>query len=89
MALGAQRRQILSLVGWQGLWLVTAGLAIGLSVAFAVGQLIRDFLVGIGPADAITYPLVSTLLATVAAAACLIPARQAVRIDPIVALRNE
>jgi len=89
MALGAQRGQILTLVGRQGLWLVTAGLAIGLLVAFAVGQLIRDFLVGIGPADAPTYLVVSALLAAVAAAACLVPARRALRVDPILALRNE
>jgi putative ABC transport system permease protein len=89
MALGAQRGQILSLVGRQGLWLVTAGLAVGLLVAFAVGQLIRDFLVGIGPLDAPTYLVVSALLAVVAAAACLVPARRALRVDPIRALRNE
>jgi len=89
MALGAQRGQILTLVGRQGLWLVTAGLAIGLLLAFAVGQLIRDFLVGIGPADAPTYLVVSALLAAVAAAACLVPARRALRVDPILALRNE
>jgi putative ABC transport system permease protein len=89
MALGAQRGQILTLVGRQGLWLVTAGLAIGVLVAFAVGQLIRDFLVGIGPADAPTYLVVSALLAAVAAAACMVPARSALRVDPILALRNE
>jgi len=89
MALGAQRGQILNLVGRQGLWLVTAGLAIGLLVAFAVGQLIRDFLVGIGPVDAPTYLVVSAMLAAVAATACLVPARRALRVDPIRALRNE
>ena len=89
MALGAQHGQILSLVGRQGLWLVTAGLAIGLLVAFAVGQLIRDFLVGIGPVDAPTYLVVSAMLAAVAATACLVPARRALHVDPIRALRNE
>jgi len=89
MALGAQRGQILNLVGRQGLWLVTAGLAIGLLVAFAVGQLIRDFLVGIGPVDAPTYLVVSAMLAAVAATACLVPARRALHVDPIRALRNE
>jgi putative ABC transport system permease protein len=88
IALGAQRSQILSLVGRQGLWLVTAGLGIGLLLAFAVGQLIQDFLIGIGPMDAITYAGVSALLAIVAMAACLIPARRAVQTDPMLALRE-
>jgi putative ABC transport system permease protein len=89
MALGAQRRQILRLVGRQGLWVVAAGLGIGMLLAFAVGELIQDFLVGIGPADAITYTTISLLLAAVAMVACLVPARRAVHVDPIVALRNE
>jgi len=89
MALGAQRGQILGLIGRQGMFVVAAGIATGLVLAFAVGQLIQDFLVGIGPADALTYLLVSALLAAVAAAACLIPARRAVHVDPIAALRKE
>jgi predicted permease len=89
MALGAQRAQILSLIGRQGILVVAAGIVIGLLLAFAVGQLIRDFLVGIGPADATTYLLVSALLAAVAAAACLLPARRAVNVDPNTALRSE
>jgi predicted permease len=89
MALGAQRAQILSLIGRQGILVVAAGIVIGLLLAFAVGQLIRDFLVGIGPADAPTYLLVSALLAAVAAAACLLPARRAVNVDPNTALRSE
>ena len=89
MALGAQRGQILRLIGRQGILLVSAGIVIGLLLAFVVGQLVRDFLVGIGPADAPTYLLVSALLAAVAATACLIPARRAVNVDPIAALRSE
>jgi predicted permease len=89
MALGAQRAQILSLIGRQGILVVAAGIVIGLLLAFAVGQLIQDFLVGIGPADAPTYLLVSALLAAVAAAACLLPARRAVNVDPNTALRSE
>src|SRR5262249_30955909 len=87
MALGAQPGQILGLIGRQGIFVVSAGIVIGLLFAFAVAQLIRDFLVGIGPADALTYVLVSALLAAVAAAACLIPARRAVHVDPMAALR--
>ena len=89
MALGAQRGQILSLIGRQGLWVVAAGLGIGMLLAFGVGELIQDFLVGIGPADAITYTTISILLAAVAMVACLVPARRAVQVDPMLALRNE
>jgi ABC-type antimicrobial peptide transport system permease subunit len=89
MALDAQRRQILRLVGRQGLWVVAAGLGIGMLLAFAVGELIQDFLIGIGPADAVTYTTISILLAAVAMVACLVPARRAVQVDPMVALRNE
>jgi ABC-type lipoprotein release transport system permease subunit len=62
MALGAQRAQIPRLVGRQGLRVIAAGLLIGLLVAFAVGQLIQDFLVGIGPMDAVTYITISMML---------------------------
>ncbi|HEY7405309.1 MAG TPA: ABC transporter permease [Candidatus Angelobacter sp.] len=89
MALGAQRGQILGLIGRQGIFVVSAGIIIGVLIAFAVGQLIRDFLVGIGPADSVTYLLVSTLLAAVAAVACLVPARRAIKVDPNAALRSE
>jgi putative ABC transport system permease protein len=89
MALGAQRGQILSLVGRQGLLVVIAGLGIGLPLAFGIGMLIRDFLIGIGAADPITYTFVSLLLAAVAMAACFIPAQRATRVDPTLALRNE
>jgi hypothetical protein len=81
MALGAQRRQILRLVGRQGLWVVTAGLGIGMLLAFGVGELIQDFLVGIGPADTITYTTISLMLAAVAhgSLSCACPARRASR----------
>ena len=89
MALGAQRGQILTLVGRQGFLVVTAGLLAGMLLAFAVGQVVQEFLVGVGPADPLTYGVISLLLAAVAMAACFIPARRAVRVNPIAALRNE
>ena len=52
-------------------------------LAFAVGQLIQDFLVGVGPLDAVTYTVVSLLFAAVAMAACFVPARRAVQVDPM------
>jgi ABC-type antimicrobial peptide transport system permease subunit len=89
MALGAQRKEILALVGKQSLVVVAAGLLIGGLVAFGVGQIVQDFLVGVSPADPITYLGVAALLAVVAMAACFVPARRAVHVDPITALRTE
>jgi putative ABC transport system permease protein len=89
MALGAQRGQILSLIGRQGILVILSGIVVGLLLAFAVGQLIQDFLVGVGAADAVTYITISALLAAVALAACFVPVRRAVRVDPMVALRAE
>ncbi|HWF02952.1 MAG TPA: TMEM175 family protein [Candidatus Angelobacter sp.] len=89
MALGAQRSQVLALVGRQGILVVIAGLVIGLLPAFAISQLIQDFLIGISPTDAITYTAIPILLAVVAMAACFIPARRATQVDPMLALRNE
>ena len=89
MALGAQRKGILAMVAKQTLTVVIAGLAIGALLAFGVGQIVRDFLVGVNPGDPITYFGVATLLAITSMAACFVPARRAVNVDPTVALRNE
>lgn len=89
MALGAQRKGILTMVAKQTLTVVIAGLVIGALLAFGVGQIVREFLVGVSPADPITYFGVAALLAITSISACFIPARRAVNVDPIVALRNE
>ena len=89
MALGAQRGRILRTVGMQGLWVVAVGLAVGLLLAAGVSQLVKDFVVGISPMDALTYLCVSLLLAAAAIAACYVPARRATLVNPTVALRNE
>jgi len=89
MALGAQRKEILALVGKQSLVVVAAGLLAGVLLAFAVGQMVQDFLVGVSPADPVTYLAVAALLAVVAMAACFVPARRAIQVDPTVALRIE
>ena len=89
MALGAQRRQILRTVGLQGLWVVSAGLSLGLLIAAGISQLVRDFVIGISALDGVTYVGVSLLLAAAAMAACYVPARRATQVDPMLALRNE
>jgi ABC-type antimicrobial peptide transport system permease subunit len=87
--LGAQRRDILRMIGRQGAVIVASGLAIGLLAALAAGRLVSDFLVGIAPSDPITYAGVSFLLATIACLATYVPTRRATKIDPMVALRYE
>ena len=89
IALGAQRQTILWMISRQGLLIVGVGLAIGLALALSVGTLVRNFLVGVGATDPLTYVTVSLLLSFVALSAGYLPARRAMRVDPIVALRYE
>ncbi len=92
MALGAEKRNIFRLVIGQGVRLALAGLAMGAAAALVVIRLLWSFshlLYGVGASDPITFITVSVVLTGVAALACYIPARQATRVDPMVALRHE
>jgi len=89
VAFGAQRGDILWMVSRQGVTTIAIGLAFGLLAAMGVGRLVGNFLVGVGPTDAWTYATVSLLLSFVALLACFVPARRAMRVDPMVALRHE
>jgi len=89
MAMGARRADVLWLVLRQGMRLTTLGLAVGLAGALALTRVLRSHLYEIGPTDATTFVSVSLLLALVALLACLIPARRATKVDPVVALRQE
>ena len=89
IALGAQKRDILGMIGRQGAVIVASGLTVGILAALAVGRLVSDFLVGVTPSDPTTYVGVSILLATVACLATYIPTRRATKVDPMVALRYE
>ena len=89
IALGAQKSSILWMISRQGLAIVTIGLGIGFAIALAVGKLLAEFLVGVSSTDPLTYVVVSTVLAVVALAACWIPARRAMKVDPMTALRYE
>ena len=87
IALGAQTRDIAELVLKEGMKPVFAGVVVGLLAALLVARLITSLLFGVAPIDPATYALAATILLIVAAAACWIPARSAVRIDPIATLR--
>ncbi|MHB1936135.1 MAG: ABC transporter permease [Acidobacteriaceae bacterium] len=88
IALGAQRSDILRMVYRQGLRIVGIGLAVGLAASFAAAHLMRSFIV-VSATDPATYLGVSAILVTIALLACYIPARRAMGVDPMQALRNE
>ena len=89
MALGAQRGAMLAMVLRQSLAVVAIGLAIGLLAAFAATRLLASLLYGVGANDLFTYGAVVLLLGAAALLASYIPARRAMRVDPMVALRYE
>jgi len=89
IALGAQRANIMRAVLRQGLGLAFAGAAVGLVGALIVSHLMAGLLYGVKPTDPLTFAGVAVLLLVVAALACCIPARRALRVDPLVALRHE
>jgi putative ABC transport system permease protein len=89
MALGAQRRDVLKMVVGQAMLMVIVGILIGLVGAFAITRVMTSLLYGVSATDPVTFGGVSVLLAAIALFACLIPARRATRVDPMVALRYE
>jgi putative ABC transport system permease protein len=89
VALGAQRRNLLRMILGQGLGLASAGAAIGLIGAVIVSRLMSGVLYGVRPTDPLTFAGVSVLLMSIALLACYLPARRALRIDPVIALRHE
>jgi predicted permease len=89
IALGAGRTDVLRLVVGQGARLALTGISLGLIGAVALTRLMTGIIYGVSSADPLTFFVVAFLLACVALAACYIPARRAMRVDPIVALRYE
>jgi predicted permease len=89
MALGAQRRDLLRLIVGQGILLVLIGAAIGIAAGLGVTRFISSMLYGLHANDPVTFAAVAILLTLVALAACYIPARRAMRADPMVALHYE
>jgi putative ABC transport system permease protein len=89
MALGANPAAVFAMTIRQGLALTLAGIAIGVAAALGVTRLMRSLIFGVTPYDPLTFVAVAVLLLGVAVAACYIPARRAMRVDPMVALRYE
>ena len=89
LALGAQRRNILQMVLRQVLGLAIAGAGVGLVGALIVSHLMAGLLYGVRPTDPVTFAGVALLLIGVAVLACYLPARRAIRVDPLTALRYE
>ena len=89
MALGAQRSSVFRLVILQGAKLALIGLGIGVVAALALTRLMVSLVYGVAPSDPLTFIAVTVLLILVTLAACYIPARRAMRVDPMLALRHE
>jgi predicted permease len=89
MALGAQQKTILRFALLNGLRLVAAGILIGLATSFAITRFLSNQISGVSPTDPWTFAIVVTVVVIVGVAACVIPARRAASVDPLVALRYE
>jgi putative ABC transport system permease protein len=89
IALGAQRGDVLKLILGQGIMLTIAGLALGLIAALGLTRVLVSLLYGVAPSDPVTLIIVPLVLITISLLACYVPARRAMRVDPMVALRYE
>jgi len=88
-ALGASPRQMMGMVMGQGLYLALAGIAVGLCLALLAGRALESMLYKVSPSDPATFVAVPVLFAAVALAACWMPARRAMGVNPVIALRYE
>jgi putative ABC transport system permease protein len=89
IALGAQRRDVLWLVLKEGAQFTVSGIVLGLAGAFVVTRWLSSELYGVGAVDPLTYGSVAGIMALVTMLACYLPARRAMEVDPLIALRSE
>ena len=89
MAIGAEPGHVLSMIVGGGMKLVLIGVAIGVAGALAFSRLVRTLLFNVAPSDPASYALTALLLIVVAAIACYVPARRAMRVDPLIAMQVE
>jgi predicted permease len=89
IAIGADSSRIVKLVLWQGLSLAVVGIVIGIGAAFGLSRLTSKLLFGVSPSDPLTYVGVAGVIAAIALIACMVPARRAMRVDPLTAIRGD
>jgi putative ABC transport system permease protein len=89
IALGARPADVVTLIMRQAVWMVAVGLGLGLAGAVVVSRQMTALVFGVGTLDPLSYAVACAMLVTAALAACAIPARRAVALDPVVALRTE
>ena len=89
LALGAQRGDILRLMLRQAMWLILGGVGLGLAASFGLTRLLASLLFSTSATDPLTFGVVAVIICAVGLAACFLPARRAMRVDPLVALRYE
>ena len=89
VALGAQRRDVMAMVVGQGMTMTIVGTAIGVAASAALARLMSSLLFGVSAVDPATFVAIPLLLIAVALAACYVPARRAMRVDPLQTLRSE
>jgi putative ABC transport system permease protein len=89
MALGAQRSDVLKLVVRQAMIVVLAGVGIGLLASWALTRIMKSLLFNVSVTDPLTFTVIAVLMILIALLACLIPAKRATKVDPLVALRHE